>query len=125
MLSLDQAMGQYTLIDFWASWCRPCRVENPNVVRAYSKYHERGLNIISVSLDREGQEDRWVKAIADDQMDWFHVSNLQFWQEPIAREYGVRSIPQTFLIDAQGRIIDKNLRGAALEARLEQLMPRP
>ncbi|MDA0701230.1 MAG: TlpA disulfide reductase family protein, partial [Bacteroidetes bacterium] len=115
----------YTLIDFWASWCRPCRVENPNVVRAYSKYHERGLNIISVSLDREGQEDRWVKAIADDQMDWFHVSNLQFWQEPIAREYGVRSIPQTFLIDAQGRIIDKNLRGAALEARLEQLMPRP
>ena len=125
MLSLDQAMGQYTLIDFWASWCRPCRVENPNVVRAYSKYHERGLNIISVSLDREGQEDRWVKAIADDQMDWFHVSNLQFWQEPIAREYWVRSIPQTFLIDAQGRIIDKNLRGAALEARLEQLMPRP
>lgn len=124
-LSLDQAMGQYTLIDFWASWCRPCRAENPNVVRAYNKFHERGLNIISVSLDREGQKDRWTKAIADDQMDWYHVSNLQFWQEPIAREYGVRSIPQTFLIDAEGRIIDKNLRGAALEARLEQLMPAP
>ena len=125
MLSLEQAMGKYTLIDFWASWCKPCRMENPNVVRAYNTYHERGLNIISVSLDREGQKDRWVKAIEDDNMDWYHVSNLQFWQEPIARAYGVRSIPATFLIDENGIVIAKNLRGQALVNTLESLMPAP
>ena len=125
MLSLEQAMGKYTLIDFWASWCKPCRMENPNVVRAYNTYHERGLNIISVSLDREGQKDRWVKAIEDDNMDWYHVSNLQFWQEPIARAYGVRSIPATFLIDENGIVITKNLRGQALVNTLESLMPAP
>ena len=125
MLSLEQAMGKYTLIDFWASWCKPCRMENPNVVRAYNTYHERGLNIISVSLDREGQKDRWVKAIEDDNMDWYHVSNLQFWQEPMARAYGVRSIPATFLIDENGIVIAKNLRGQALVNTLESLMPAP
>lgn len=125
MLSLEQAMGKYTLIDFWASWCKPCRMENPNVVRAYNKYHERGLNIISVSLDRQGQKDRWLKAIEDDNMDWYHVSNLQFWQEPIARAYGVRSIPQTFLLDENGIVIAKNLRGQALVNTLESLMPAP
>ena len=125
MLSLQDAMGKYTLIDFWASWCKPCRMENPNVVRAYNTYHERGLNIISVSLDREGQKDRWVKAIEDDNMDWYHVSNLQFWQEPIARAYGVRSIPATFLLDENGIIIAKDLRGQALVNTLESLMPAP
>ena len=125
MLSLEQAMGKYTLIDFWASWCKPCRMENPNVVRVYNKYHERGLNIISVSLDRQGQKDRWLKAIEDDNMDWYHVSNLQFWQEPIARAYGVRSIPQTFLLDENGIVIAKNLRGQALVNTLESLMPAP
>ncbi len=125
MLSLEQAMGKYTLIDFWASWCKPCRMENPNVVRAYNTYHERGLNIISVSLDREGQKDRWIKAIEDDNMDWYHVSNLQFWQEPIARAYGVRSIPATFLLDENGIVIAKNLRGQALVNTLESLMPAP
>ncbi len=125
ILSLQDALGKYTLIDFWASWCKPCRMENPNVVRAYNKYHERGLNIISVSLDREGQKDRWVKAIEDDNMDWYHVSNLQFWQEPIARAYGVRSIPATFLLDENGIIIAKDLRGQALVNTLESLMPAP
>ena len=125
ILSLQDAMGKYTLIDFWASWCKPCRIENPNVVRAYNKYHERGLNIISVSLDRQGQKDRWIKAIEDDNMDWYHVSNLQFWQEPIARAYGVRSIPQTFLLDENGIVIAKNLRGQALVNTLESLMPAP
>ena len=125
LLSLQDAMGKYTLIDFWASWCKPCRIENPNVVRAYNKYHERGLNIISVSLDRQGQKDRWIKAIEDDNMDWYHVSNLQFWQEPIARAYGVRSIPQTFLLDENGIVIAKNLRGQALVNTLESLMPAP
>jgi len=125
MLSLKDAMGKYTLIDFWASWCKPCRMENPNVVRAYNKYHERGFNIISVSLDREGQKDRWLKAIEDDNMDWYHVSNLQFWQEPIARAYGVRSIPATFLLDENGIVIAKDLRGQALVNTLESLMPTP
>jgi len=122
MLSLTDAMGKYTIIDFWASWCRPCRMENPNVVRVYNKYHDKGLNIISVSLDKNGQKARWLKAIEDDKMDWYHVSNLKFWQDPIARQYNVRSIPATFLLDEEGRIIDKNLRGQALENRIAQLM---
>ncbi len=121
-LSLNEVLGKYTIIDFWASWCRPCRAENPNVVKVYEKYHEKGLNIISVSLDKEGQKDRWTQAIADDKMNWHHVSNLQFWQDPIARQYNVRSIPATFLLDEQGRIIDKNLRGAALEQRIGELL---
>ena len=122
MLSLKDALGKYTIIDFWASWCKPCRRENPNVVSAYNKYHDKGLNIISVSLDRQGQKAQWVKAIEDDKMDWYHVSNLQFWQDPIARMYSVRSIPATFLLDEDGRIIDKNLRGTALHTKLASLL---
>jgi len=122
LLSLEDAMGKYTIIDFWASWCKPCRMENPNVVNVYNKYHDKGLNIISVSLDRQGQKDRWLKAIEDDQMDWYHVSNLQFWNDPIAREYNVRSIPATFLIDENGTIIDKNLRGRVLETKIASLL---
>jgi len=121
-LALADALGKYTIIDFWASWCRPCRVENPNVVKVYEKYHDKGLNIISVSLDRNGQAERWKKAIKDDNMDWYHVSNLQFWQDPIARAYGVRSIPATFLLDENGIIIDKNLRGQALERKMDELL---
>ncbi|HAT65802.1 MAG TPA: peroxiredoxin, partial [Flavobacteriaceae bacterium] len=93
-----------------------------NVVKVYEKYHDKGLNIISVSLDRDGQKERWVQAIEDDKMDWYHVSNLRFWQDPIAQQYNVRSIPATFLLDAEGRIIDKNLRGPALERRIAQLL---
>ncbi len=122
IISLKETLGTYTIIDFWASWCRPCRIENPNVVRVYEKYHDKGLNIISVSLDKEGQQDRWMKAITDDKMDWYHVSNLKFWQDPIARLYNVRSIPSTFLLDSEGRIIDKNLRGPALEQRIAELL---
>lgn len=121
-LSLQQSMGKYTLIDFWASWCRPCRMENPNVVRVYNKYHEKGLNIISVSLDKPGQKERWLKAIEDDKMDWYHISNLKFWNDPVAKMYNVRSIPATFLIDEDGNIIAKNLRGPALEAKIASLL---
>ncbi len=123
-LALSEVLGEYTIIDFWASWCRPCRAENPNVVRVYEKYHDKGLNIISVSLDKEGQKERWLKAIKDDKMNWHHVSNLKFWQEPIARTYGVRSIPATFLLDEQGTIIAKNLRGPALETKIASLLGR-
>ncbi|PQB04219.1 TlpA disulfide reductase family protein [Aureitalea marina] len=124
-LSLKDAMGKYTIIDFWASWCKPCRRENPNVVRAYNKYHDKGLNIISVSLDRNGQRDRWIHAIEDDKMDWYHISHLKFWQDPIARQYNVKAIPATFLLDEDGNIIDKNLRGQALHDKLATLMKTP
>lgn len=122
MLSLKETLGKYTIIDFWASWCKPCRVENPNVVKVYNKYHEKGLNIISVSLDKAEQKDRWIQAIEDDQMDWYHVSNLEFWNDPIAAMYSVRGIPATFLLDENGIIIDKNLRGPALEAKIASLL---
>lgn len=121
-MSLKDALGKYTIIDFWASWCKPCRVENPNVVNVYKKYHGKGLNIISVSLDRPDQKDLWIKAIKDDNMDWYHVSNLQFWQDPIAAQYNVRAIPATFLLDESGNIIDKNLRGPALEEKIASLL---
>lgn len=121
-LSLSETLGKYTIVDFWASWCRPCRMENPNVVRVYNKYHDKGLNIISVSLDRPGQKDRWIQAIEKDQMDWYHVSNLQYWKDPIPRSYGVRAIPATFLLDKNGVIVAKNLRGSALEAKIEELL---
>jgi peroxiredoxin len=121
-LSLSETLGKYTIIDFWASWCRPCRMENPNVVKVYNKYHDKGLNIISVSLDKEGQKDRWVKAIKDDKMDWYHISNLKFWNDPIARMYNVRGIPATFLLDENGVIIAKNLRGPALESKIASLL---
>jgi len=121
-LALKETLGKYTIIDFWASWCRPCRMENPNVVRVYNKYHDKGLNIISVSLDQKGQDARWKKAIEKDQMDWYHVSNLNYWNDPIAKSYGVRSIPATFLLDENGVIIAKNLRGRALEAKMAELM---
>ena len=121
-MSLKDAMGKYTIIDFWASWCKPCRLENPNVVNVYNKYHDKGLNIISVSLDKAEQKDKWIQAIKDDKMDWYHVSNLQFWQDPIAKQYSVRSIPATFLLDENGIIIDKDLRGAALEAKIATLL---
>ena len=121
-MALSDALGKYTIIDFWASWCRPCRVENPNVVKVYNKYHDKGLNIISVSLDKANQHDQWLQAIKDDKMDWHHVSNLQFWNDPIAQQYSVRSIPATFLLDENGVIIDKDLRGAALEAKMASLL---
>ena len=122
MLALKDVLGKYTIIDFWASWCRPCRRENPNVVNVYNKYHDKGLNIISVSLDKAGQKERWLKAIKDDNMDWYHVSNLRYWQDPIVKQYNVRSIPATFLLDDKGIIIDKDLRGPALGAKIASLL---
>jgi len=89
ILKLEDAMGKVTLIDFWASWCGPCRRENPNVVNAYKKYHDRGFNIISVSLDKQNAEAAWKAAIEKDQMDWHHISRLMHWQDPIAKQYNV------------------------------------
>ena len=121
-LALKDAMGKYTIIDFWASWCKPCRQENPNVVSVYNTYHEKGLNIISVSLDRASAKDKWLAAIENDKMNWYHVSNLMEWQDPVARKYGVTAIPATYLLDENGVIIDKNLRGDALVSKMQELL---
>ena len=122
-LSLSEAMGsKYTIIDFWASWCKPCRAENPNVVNVYNQYHDKGLNIISVSLDRAAARDKWLAAIENDKMTWYHVSNLMEWQDPVARKYGVTAIPATYLIDSEGTIIETNLRGEALVSKMQELL---
>jgi thiol-disulfide isomerase/thioredoxin len=123
-LSLKEAMGKVTIIDFWASWCPPCRKENPNVVALYKQYHSKGLNIIGVSLDKPGNADKWKQAIAADNLTWNHVSNLMFWDEPIAKLYGVESIPATFVLDANGKIVAKDLRGPALSAKVAELLAK-
>jgi peroxiredoxin len=122
-ISLNEALGKVTLVDFWASWCKPCRVENPNIVEVYKKYHDQGFNIIQVSLDRPGQKEKWIQAIEDDNLgDWKHVSNLMFWQDPVAVEYGVRAIPAAFLLDEEGKIIAKDLRGEALGEKVGEVL---
>jgi len=119
-LSLKQAMGKVTIIDFWAAWCKPCRVENPNVVNVYNKYHSKGLNIIGVSLDRK--EEDWKKAIADDKLTWHHISSLDYFDDAIAKLYNVDAIPATFILDENGVIIAKNLRGPDLEEKIAELL---
>ena len=121
-IALEEVLGKVTLIDFWASWCKPCRVENPNIVRVYEKYHDKGFNAIGVSLDREGQRDKWIQAIAEDNLAWPQVSNLQFWQDPVAQQYGIQSIPAAFLLDENGVIVARNLRGEALEQKVAELL---
>jgi peroxiredoxin len=120
-VSLSAFRGKYVLLDFWASWCGPCRVENPAIVSTYAKYHPRGFEILSISLDRPGDKDKWMKAIHADKLAWTQVSDLQFWQNAVAVQYGVGSIPQNFLIDPQGKIIAKGLRGDELEKKLSEI----
>ncbi len=118
-MSLSDLRGKVVLIDFWASWCGPCRRENPNVVRMYNKYKDKGFDILGVSLDKA--HDNWVQAIEKDGLMWHHVSDLKGWGNEVAQAYGVRSIPHTVLIDQEGRIIERNLRGEALERKLEEI----
>ncbi len=119
-MKLSDLQGQVVLLDFWASWCGPCRAENPNVVKNYQKYKDAGFTVMSVSLD--SNKDKWLAAIAADQLSWpNHVSDLGGWKSKVAQQYGVNSIPFTILLDRDGRVIATNLRGAALEQTLQQI----
>lgn len=125
-LALKDVLGKVTIVDFWAAWCGPCRRENPNVVRVYDKYHDKGLEIIGVSLDGNSRQkdpkDAWVKAIEKDKLTWNHVSNLSYFNDPVAKAYNIKSIPATFILDENGNIIAKNLRGPQLEAKIAELL---
>lgn len=118
-MKLSDLRGNVVLVDFWASWCGPCRRENPHVVKLYDKYKSKGFEVLGVSLDRT--KSKWENAIAKDKLTWKHVSDLKGWKNQVAKQYSVRSIPHTILLDKDGRILARNLRGADLDAKLKEL----
>lgn len=124
MVSLKESLGKLTIIDFWASWCGPCRAENPHMVELYNEFHGKGLNIIGVSLDKPGQADKWKEAIAKDGLTWTQVSNLKFWDDPIAATYGVQQIPTMFVLNEFGVVVAKDLRGDQLKAKVAQFLTK-
>lgn len=121
-VSLSSFRGKYVLVDFWASWCGPCRSENPNVVENFNKFSNKNFTVLGVSLDRPGQKDKWINAIKEDNLTWTHVSDLQFWNNSAAKLYHVNSIPTNLLVDPNGKIVARNLRGPALEEKLCELL---
>ena len=120
MISLSSFKGKYVLVDFWASWCGPCRAESPNLVKAYSKYKEKNFEIFGVSLDQS--KDKWLKAVNDDQYTWTQVSEVKGWETAVAQEYGIEGIPFNILVDPNGYIVARNLRGEALEKKLKEII---
>lgn len=119
-VSLKESLGKVTIVDFWASWCGPCRRENPNVVALYNELHSKGLNIIGVSLDEDAG--KWKEAIAKDKLAWTQVSNLKGWEDPIAKQYKVEAIPATFILDQSGNVVAQDLRGDELKAKIIELL---
>jgi len=124
-VKLSDFRGKYVLLDFWASWCGPCRAENPVVVKAFNQYKDRNFTVLSVSLDQPGKKDLWLAAIKKDGLEgWTHVSDLKYWSNAVAGLYGVRGVPTNFLIDPAGKIVGRNLRGELLEKKLAELLDK-
>lgn len=121
-VKLSDFRGKYVLLDFWASWCGPCRAENPNVVKAFNTYKDKNFTVLGVSLDRPGKKDAWLQAIEKDGLSWTHVSDLKFWDNEVSKMYGIRGIPANFLIDPTGKIIAKNVRGEELQNKLAEVL---
>ncbi|WP_431215912.1 thioredoxin-like domain-containing protein [Puia sp. P3] len=118
----EELQGKYVLVDFWASWCVPCRGENPNVVAAFNKYKDRNFTVLGVSLDQPTGKEKWLKAIHDDRLTWTHVSDLKFWNNAVARQYDINSIPANLLLDPEGKIVAKDLHGEELEKKLSEVL---
>ena len=121
-VELSSLFGKYLLIDFWASWCGPCREDNPNLVKTWRDYNRKGFDIVSVSLDDAKDKDKWIAAIKKDQLSWLQVSDLKGWDNAAARMYGINGIPMNFLLDPKGNIIAKGMRGTELRRKVESLV---